>query len=109
MWESDFDLDEPLTFDVVAETVGARRSLVVRLARQGLIETLESEADEPLLPRRAVIQLRRMQRLRRDLGVNFTGAAIILDLVGRIEELNRELSEYRPDKSDRSYKGRGKG
>ena len=29
----------------------------------------------------------------RDLGVNFTGAAIILDLVGRIEELNRELSE----------------
>src|SRR6267142_6289391 len=93
MWESDFDLDEPLTFDVVAETVGARRSLVVRLARQGLIETLESQTDEPLLPRRAVMQLRRMQRLRRDLGVNFTGAAIILDLVGRIEQLNRELAE----------------
>jgi len=34
-----------------------------------------------------------MQRLRRDLRVNFTGAAIILDLVGRIEELNRELAE----------------
>jgi hypothetical protein len=92
MWPDDFDLDEPLTFDVVAETVGARRSLVVRLARQGLIETLEGETDEPLLPRRAVMQLRRMQRLRRDLGVNFTGAAIILDLVGRIEQLNRELA-----------------
>lgn len=93
MWPSDFDLDEPLTFDVVAATVGARRSLVVRLAKAGLIETVDSETDEPLLPRRAVVQLRRMQRLRRDLGVNFTGAAIILDLVGRIEELNRELSE----------------
>jgi chaperone modulatory protein CbpM len=84
----DFDMDE-----VVAETVGARRSLVARLARQGLLETLESEAGEPLLPRRAVVQLRRMQRLRRDLGVNFIGAAIILDLVGRIEQLNREMTD----------------
>ena len=95
MWLTDFDLDEPLSCDVVAETVGARRSLIVRLAQQGLIETLESGNDEPLLPRRAVVQLRRMQRLRRDLRVNFAGAAIILDLVGRIEELNRELAETR--------------
>ena len=90
---SDFDLDEPLTFDVVAETVGARRALIVRLVQQGLIETLDGPTDEPLVPRRAVVQLRRMQRLRRDLGVNFEGAAIILDLVGRIEQLNRELAE----------------
>jgi chaperone modulatory protein CbpM len=93
MWISDPDLDEPLTFDVVAETVGARRSLVVRLAERGLIETVVGDADEPLVPRRVVIQLRRMQRLRRDLGVNFAGAAVILDLVGRIERLNRELAE----------------
>src|SRR6267154_2008018 len=92
---TDFDLDEPLSCDVVAETVGARRSLVMRLAQQGLIETIESGSDEPLLPRRVVVQLRHMQRLRRDLRVNFTGAAIILDLVGRIEELNRELTENR--------------
>ncbi len=93
MWADDFDLDEPITCEVVAETVGARRSLVLRLAQHGLIETLESETDEPLLPRRAIMRLRRMQRLRRDLGVNFTGAAIILDLVGRIEQLQRELEE----------------
>ena len=93
MWPSDFDLDEPLTFDVVAATVGAKRTVVARLAKQGLIETVDSGTDEPLLPRRAVVQLRRMQRLRRDLGVNFAGAAVILDLVGRIEQLNRELAE----------------
>src|SRR6266436_6513041 len=91
----DFNLDEALTCDAVAETLGARRSLIIRLARQGLIETLESETDEPLLPRRAIVQLRRMQRLRRDLRVNFTGASIILELVGRIEQLNRELAEMR--------------
>ena len=96
----DFDMDDPLTCEVVAERIGARRSLVVRLARAGLIETLksetlESESSEPLLPSHVVVQLRRMQRLRRDLGVNFSGAAIILDLVKRIEQLNRELIEIR--------------
>ena len=95
MWPDDADLDEPVSCEVVAQTVGARRSLVVRLARQGLIETIEGETDEPLVPRRVVVHLRRMQRLRRDLGVNFAGAAVILDLVGRIEQLNRELAEIR--------------
>jgi chaperone modulatory protein CbpM len=89
----DFDMDEPLTLEFVAASCGTKRSLVARLAYQGLIETLESEAGEPRLPRRAVIQLRRMQRLRRDLGVNFAGAAVILDLVQRLEQLNRELLE----------------
>lgn len=93
MRANDFGLDDPLTFDMVAETVGARRSLVMRLARLGLIETIESGAEEPLLPRHVVVDLRRMQRLRRDLGVNFAGASIILELVGRIEQLNRELAE----------------
>jgi chaperone modulatory protein CbpM len=91
----DFDMDEPLTCDMVAERIGARRSLVVLLARRGLIETLESEGSEPLLPSRVVVHLRRMQRLRRDLGVNYSGAAVIVDLVKRIENLNRELIEMR--------------
>ena len=93
MWPSDVDLDEPVSCESVAQTVGARRSLVLRLAQQGLIETVEGGADEPLVPRRVVIRLRRMQRLRRDLGVNFAGAAVSLDLVARIEQLNRELGE----------------
>src|SRR5215211_1964975 len=99
MWPSDVDLDEAVTCEAVAQTVGARRSLVVRLARQGLIETVDGGVDEPLVPRRVVVQLRRMQRLRRDLGVNFAGAAVILDLVGRIEQLNRELGEIRRGQS----------
>ena len=93
MERADFNLDELLTFEVVAETVGARTSLVSRLARQGLIETVETETGELLLPRRAILRLRRMQRLHRDLGVNLTGAAIILDLVMRMRQLNRELAE----------------
>jgi hypothetical protein len=88
---TDFDLDEPLTLEIVAASCGTKRSLVARLAHEGLLETLHTEAGEPRLPRRAVMQFRRMQRLRRDLGVNFAGAAVILDLVQRMEQLNREL------------------
>ena len=92
MRANDFGFDDTVSCDIVAECVGTRRSVVVRLARLGLIETVESETDEPMMPRSAVDELRRMQRLRRDLGVNFAGAAIILDLVGRIEQLKQQLA-----------------
>lgn len=91
MFEDDVDLDEPLSFEVVADIVGARRSLVVRLAQQGLIDTVDDQGEQ-FVPRRTVIRLRRMQRLRRDLGVNFAGAAVILDLLNRLNEVNRELA-----------------
>jgi len=95
---SDFDLDELLSCAVVAESSGTRRSLVVRLARLGLLETSSAQSDEsgePFLPRRSVIRVRRMQRLHHDLEVNFTGAAVILDLVERIRTLDKELNDLR--------------
>jgi chaperone modulatory protein CbpM len=91
---ADFDMDDEVTCEFVAETLGARLSLVRRLAQHGLIETSGPITEDLRLSRRAIIQLRRMQRLRRDLGVNFAGAAIILDLVSRIEHLNRELARH---------------
>jgi hypothetical protein len=36
-----------------------------------------------------------MLRLRADLGVNFTGAAIIVDLMERLERLDAELARLR--------------
>ena len=99
---NDFDMDDELTCEVVAEMIGARPSLVTRLAQDGLIETIERPTGEPLFPRRAIVQLRRMQRLRRDLGVNFVGASIILELVGRLERLTCELTELRRSSRDES-------
>ena len=98
MRENDSDMDEPLTCAIVAEITNTRRSVVIKLARQGLLgvltETTE-ESVEPILPRRTIMRLRRMKRLRHDLGVNFAGAAIILDLMERIRTLNRELTNVR--------------
>lgn len=89
----DGDLDEPLTVAAVAECVGARPNLIGRLVRLGVLETISDESEEPLLRSGSVLRLRRMARLRRDLGVNFAGAVVILDLVERVEALKRELSE----------------
>lgn len=93
---TDIDSDEPLTPERVAEAVGARVTLVVRLARLGVLETFSGAQGETLLPQRAVLRLRRMQRLRRDLGVNFAGACVILDLVEELEVLRRDR-RARPD------------
>ena len=98
MPQIDVDMDEPLTCDIVAEITNTRRSLVVMLARQGLLEVVSEtteESVEPILPRRTIMRLRRMKRLRHDLGVNFAGAAIILDLMERIRMLNSQLTNVR--------------
>jgi hypothetical protein len=100
---ADFEMDELLTLHTVAEVTGARMTLIARLVRLGLLDTVGGEAGEPLMPRWAVVRLRQMQRLRRDLGVNFAGASVILDLVGRIEELNREMAELRSGADERDF------
>lgn len=92
---TDLEMDDPLTLQMLAEATGARVTLITRLVRLGLLETVGDATDEPLVPQRAIVRLRRMQRLRRDLGVNFSGASIILDLVQRMNEMNRELAEMR--------------
>ena len=91
----DCDLEELLALELVAEAVGARPGQLQRLARLGLLETVSGEGGELLIPARSVMHLRRVQRLRRDLGVNYAGADIILDLVERVERLNHEVTELR--------------
>ncbi|VUT25054.1 MAG: chaperone-modulator protein CbpM [Candidatus Methanolliviera sp. GoM_asphalt] len=43
----------------------------------------------------AVDEIRIIQRLRRDLGVNLISAGIILDLLDEIDELKKEVSRLR--------------
>lgn len=93
---ADFELDELIRIETMAETTGASVALITKLVRSGLLEAVSEGDGEPiLLPRREILRLRKMQRLRRDLGVNFAGANIILDLVERLESLNRTLAEMR--------------
>ena len=91
----DFGVDEPVRIEVVAEIVGIRPSVIRRLARAGLIESIGAGEGEVLVSGRTVIRLRRIGRLRRDLGVNFAGASVILDLVAQLDDMRRELRRLR--------------
>lgn len=63
-------------------------SVAKRLFSIGLIEPLTP--DTPLLfDRSAVVRARKALRLKRDLGLNFDAVALVMELLDRIEELER--------------------
>jgi len=73
----------------VAARCGVRVGFVERLYRSGIIDPYPGSAR--LFSPSVTIRVRKVLRLQEDLGVNPEGAAVILDLVGRIEALERQL------------------
>jgi len=60
----------------------------------GLIEGQET-AGELRYSQEEIIQLRRIRRLRHDLGVNLAGVEVILHLLKRLEVVRQELEQER--------------
>lgn len=79
----------------LARAAGVHPELVERFIEYGLIEPLASEAPNPVFAISAIERLRRITRLRRDLGVNLPGVAVILDMRERMEQLQKELERLR--------------
>ena len=77
----------------LAVASGMRATRLDRLIRLGLLEPEPDNSDR--FSSATAARLRRMLRLRADLGVNFTGAAIIVDLMERLEGLDAELARLR--------------
>lgn len=91
-----------LTLHEVAVRCGVEVGYVERLVSLGVIEAHPDPA--PSSTRAAALagfspevtlRVARVVRLERDLGVNFEGAAVILDLLDRIEHLEDELRSLR--------------
>src|SRR3954471_20246706 len=80
-----------LTADELAAVGGVRRATLDWLVRAGLVE--ETAPQSGRFSAAAAARLRRMQRLRADLGVNLVGAAIIVDLVERLERMTEPSKE----------------
>ena len=70
--------------DELARALGLRPSGIERLIQLGLLD------PAPEFEVTTVVRLRRVLRLRGDLGVNLVGAAIIVDLVDRLDRLERD-------------------
>ncbi|HXJ78919.1 MAG TPA: chaperone modulator CbpM [Candidatus Methylomirabilis sp.] len=82
-----------LTREELAAACGITPGRLVRLIRLGLVEPVAPGPAE--FTTTTVLRLRRMLRLHADLGVNWVGASIILDLLERLERLESELARHR--------------
>jgi hypothetical protein len=79
-----------LTREEVAGRCGVDEAFIQQLVGLGVIEPSgRGFACE------VTLRVRRFVRLQRDLGVNFEGAAVIIDLLDRIEALEHDLAALR--------------
>lgn len=86
---------EHLTLEVAAARAGLHPVLVERFVEFGLVDPVERTGAEVWVDASCLPRLVAIARLRRDLGVNLSGVAVILDLVDRLARVQRELDSLR--------------
>ena len=84
-----------LTLGELAQAAGMHPDLVESFVDFGLLAPVERHGSSPLFDTSAVLRARAIQRLRRDLGVNLSGVAVILDLTERLRAAQQELNWWR--------------
>ena len=77
----------------LATAAGISPAGLARLVRLGLVEPIAPGASQ--FAAVTVARLRRMVRLHDDLGVNFADAALVVDLLERLDRLETELARRR--------------
>jgi chaperone modulatory protein CbpM len=85
-----------ITLDELCRNCTIRAEEVVTLVREGILDPADETVDWDRAGRwhfhiSSVRRVRTVVRLQRDLGVNLSGAALALELLDRIEELQRRL------------------
>jgi MerR family transcriptional regulator, heat shock protein HspR len=87
-----------MTISEVAFHAGVHPDLIDRFVRLGLIDFDEIAADgERFFRDEVVLSVKRILRLRNELGINYAGIGVILELVATIESLEnriREMDQY---------------
>lgn len=77
----------------LARAAGMHPDLVRRIYCLGALEATSEWSGEPLFPPATVLRLRRMARLRRDLGVTWQDLGLVSDLLERIFILEARVRE----------------
>jgi len=78
---------QPVELTVVAQRAGVRIAVVRRYLEFGLFEPHPEPAEAPRYDPRTAARIARAERLRRDLGLNYSGAVLVCELLDRIREL----------------------
>jgi DNA-binding transcriptional MerR regulator len=86
----------PYTLEELARHGGVSPALVQRYLDEGLLEPIAGNTRTAwFFDDNALFELRRIQRLRRELGLNIAGVAVVHDLLQQIDELKAELERLR--------------
>jgi len=79
-----------ITINELSRLSECHLSVARRLFTIGLIDPMTS-GDIPLFDRSAVIRARKALRLKRDLRLNFDAVVLVMELLDRIDELERKI------------------
>jgi DNA-binding transcriptional MerR regulator len=85
--------DQELTLEEVADCAHVHPRFVEELMDFGMITPLSYSGNQAVFQASVVLRIRRIVRIKRDLGVNLPGIAVILDLTEELERLRRKLEE----------------
>jgi DNA-binding transcriptional MerR regulator len=86
---------EQLTLDGLAACARVHPALIQHFVDYGLIEPSARTGTQLVFDTACIARLRMIERLRRDLGANLAGVAVILDLLDRLTTLQREVEQWR--------------
>jgi len=84
-----------LSIDDLAGICSLHPDLIMRFLEIELITPAVEILDEPYFSTDTIVRLKKIQRLRRDLGVNLVGIEIILNLLDEMEDLRREVRDLK--------------
>lgn len=87
--------DHLLSLEELACAANIHPQIVRHFLEYGLIEPTEQVGTHLLFDGNLIPRLRTIQRLRMDMGVNFAGIAVILDLMEKVQQLQHELAWYK--------------
>ena len=90
---------ELLSLRDLAGHCGCHLRVVERFFRLGVIEEVDRRQQEPLFGPSALDRMGRALRLRRDLRVGASSLGLVLDLLERIEQLEREIARHKKKRS----------
>jgi DNA-binding transcriptional MerR regulator len=91
--------EAPYSFEELARIAGVSPALLQRYFDEGLIEAVAGNARTAwFFDDNTLYEVRLIQRLRRELGVNIAGVAVIRQLQRQIEEMRRELERIHDER-----------
>jgi chaperone modulatory protein CbpM len=89
------DRSEYVAWAQLVELTSIEPAQVAELVDLGWITPVRTGASDYLFRLRDVYRIHKLMRLVKDLDISFGGGSIIVDLLERIEELEKEIVELR--------------